>query len=129
MRWSKSWRACTPPTVHVWSTNVKSDNPADHFVHSADLIPAGGAYSLTVQPGYVYSITTTTGQAKGAATSPGQGTLPLPYRGARTSIQDRAGFFSRSRVMRRLAAVRDRYGITAVAGRLEALYGVSRPQP
>ena len=40
---------------------------------------AAGAFSLTVQPGYVYSITTTTGQGKGTATSPAQGTLKLPY--------------------------------------------------
>lgn len=66
-------------TVHVWSTNVRSNNPADHFVRGADLTPSGGAMSLTVQPGYVYSITTTTGQGKGTATSPAQGTLPLPY--------------------------------------------------
>jgi O-glycosyl hydrolase len=66
-------------TAHVWSTNVRSTNPAEYFVHSADLTPAGGNYSLTVQPGYVYSITTTTGQGKGTATGPGQGTLALPY--------------------------------------------------
>jgi hypothetical protein len=67
-------------TAHVWSTNVRSNNPADYFLHNADLTPAGGSYSLTVQPGYVYSITTTTGQGKGTATSPGQAGLPLPYR-------------------------------------------------
>ena len=66
-------------TVRVWSTNVRSNNPADHFVRGADITPSGGAFSLTVQPGYVYSITTTTGQGKGTATSPAQGTLPLPY--------------------------------------------------
>jgi hypothetical protein len=67
-------------TVHVWSTNVRSNNPADYFVHSADLTPSNGGYSLTVQPGYVYSITTTTGQGKGTAAGPGQAALPLPYR-------------------------------------------------
>jgi O-glycosyl hydrolase len=66
--------------VHVWSTNVRSNNPADYLVHSADLTPSGGGYSLTVQPGYVYSITTTTGQGKGTATSPAQAALALPYR-------------------------------------------------
>ena len=65
--------------VHVWSTNVRSNNSADHFVRGADLTPANGTFSLNVQPGYVYSITTTTGQGKGTATSPGQGTLSLPY--------------------------------------------------
>ncbi len=65
--------------VHVWSTNVNSNNQADYFVHATDLTPSGGNYSLTVQPGYVYTITTTTGQAKGTATSPAQGRLALPY--------------------------------------------------
>ncbi|MFD0578484.1 ricin-type beta-trefoil lectin domain protein [Dactylosporangium darangshiense] len=66
-------------TVHVWSTNVRSSNPADSFVRGGDITPSNGSFSLTVQPGYVYSITTTTGQGKGAATSPAQGNLKLPY--------------------------------------------------
>jgi hypothetical protein len=66
-------------TVHVWSTDVDSGSPATWFVHSADITPSGGSFSLTLQPGYVYSITTTTGQGKGTAASPAQGTLALPY--------------------------------------------------
>jgi hypothetical protein len=65
--------------VHVWATNLNSNNQADFFVHTADLTPSGGAFSLTVQPGFLYSITTTTGQGKGTATSPPQGSLNLPY--------------------------------------------------
>ena len=65
--------------VHVWSTDVNSNNPADHFVHTADITPSGGAFSLTVQPGYLYTLTTTTGQGKGTATGPAQGALALPY--------------------------------------------------
>ncbi|MGA5304659.1 ricin-type beta-trefoil lectin domain protein [Nucisporomicrobium flavum] len=65
--------------VHVWSTNVRSNNTADHFVRRADITPSNGTFSLTVQPGYVYSITTTTGQGRGTAVSPGQGSLALPY--------------------------------------------------
>ena len=65
--------------VHVWSTDVNSSNPSTWFVHSQDITPAGGSFSLTVQPGYVYSVTTTTGQGKGTATSPAQGSLSLPY--------------------------------------------------
>ena len=65
--------------VHVWATNVNSANGADHLVHTADITPVNGAFSLTVQPGYVYSITTTTGQGKGTATSPARGSLALPY--------------------------------------------------
>ncbi|MEV4315538.1 ricin-type beta-trefoil lectin domain protein [Actinocrispum sp. NPDC049592] len=65
--------------VHVWATNLNSSNPADFFAHTTDITPSGGAFSLTVQPGYLYSITTTTGQGKGTATSPPQGSLNLPY--------------------------------------------------
>ena len=66
-------------TVHVWSTDVNSSDPSTWFVHSQDITPAGGSFSLTLQPGYVYSLTTTTGQGKGTATSPAQGSLALPY--------------------------------------------------
>ncbi|MFG1807869.1 ricin-type beta-trefoil lectin domain protein [Streptomyces sp. NPDC049040] len=65
--------------VHVWSTNVNSGNSADYFVHSSDITPSNGSFSLTVQPGRVYTVTTTTGQGKGTATGPSQGALGLPY--------------------------------------------------
>lgn len=66
-------------TVHVWSTDVTSGNPADHFVHTTDITPSGGGFSLTVQPGHLYTLTTTTGQGKGTATGPARGALKLPY--------------------------------------------------
>src|SRR5258708_8882460 len=66
-------------TVHVWSTNVSSASSSNWFVHSSDITPSGGSFSLTVQPGFVYSLTTTTGQGKGTAASPAPGTLALPY--------------------------------------------------
>ena len=66
-------------TVHVWSTNLNSANPADYLVRGTDLTPSNGTYSLTVQPGRVYTVTTTTGQGKGTATSPSPGSLALPY--------------------------------------------------
>ncbi len=65
--------------VHVWATNVSSGNAADYFVHTTDLTPSGGSFSLTVQPGYVYTLTTTTGQGKGTAAGPAAGALSLPY--------------------------------------------------
>ncbi|HEV2373980.1 MAG TPA: ricin-type beta-trefoil lectin domain protein [Streptosporangiaceae bacterium] len=65
--------------VHVWSTDVSSTNPATWFVHSQDITPNNGSFSLTVQPGFVYSVTTTTGQGKGTAVSPSPGPLSLPY--------------------------------------------------
>jgi hypothetical protein len=66
-------------TAHVWATKLSSANTADYFVHTTDLTPSGGTYSLTVQPGYVYTVTTTTGQGKGTAAGPGAGGLSLPY--------------------------------------------------
>jgi len=66
-------------TVHVWSTNVNSPNPSTSMVHSQDITPSNGSYSLTVQPGYIYTLTTTTGQGKGTATSPAAHALALPY--------------------------------------------------
>jgi len=66
-------------TVHVWSTNLSAPAAANTFAQQASITPAGGSYSLTVQPGYVYTLTTTTGQGKGTAASPGQSTLTLPY--------------------------------------------------
>ncbi|ACU73770.1 Glycoside hydrolase family 59 [Catenulispora acidiphila DSM 44928] len=65
--------------VHVWATNVNSNNSADYFVHTTDVTPSGGNFSLTVQPGYVYSVTTTTGQGKGTAAGPSRATMALPY--------------------------------------------------
>ncbi len=66
-------------TVHVWSTDLSSTNPAGYFVKQADISPANGSYSLTLQPNRIYTVTTTTGQGKGTATSPTPGALPLPY--------------------------------------------------
>lgn len=67
-------------TVHVWATDLRSDSSSDKFVHTADVTPQDGHYSLTLEPGHVYSLTTTTGQGKGTAASPPQGHLALPYR-------------------------------------------------
>jgi hypothetical protein len=66
-------------TVHVWSTDLKSNNTADHFVRQPDVTPSGGRYTLTLQPGRVYSVTTTTGQGKGTAHGPAGHPLALPY--------------------------------------------------
>ncbi|WP_084557573.1 ricin-type beta-trefoil lectin domain protein [Hamadaea tsunoensis] len=66
-------------TVHVWSTDMGSSNPADYFVKQADVTPSGGTYSLTLQPNRIYTVTTTTGQGKGTAAGPATSSLPLPY--------------------------------------------------
>jgi len=61
--------------VHVWATNLKG---AD-LVHTTDVTPSNGSFTVTLQPGYVYTLSTTTGQGKGTATSPASGNFPLPY--------------------------------------------------
>ena len=58
---------------------LDSQNPADYFVHSQDITPSNGTYSLTLQPGYIYTVTTTSGQGKGTAQPPAKASLPLPY--------------------------------------------------
>ena len=65
--------------VHVWATAVDDPNPATDFLHTQDVTPAGGSYSLTLRPGYVYTVTTTTGQGKGTAAGPAAHGLALPY--------------------------------------------------
>ncbi|MFK0110317.1 ricin-type beta-trefoil lectin domain protein [Streptomyces sp. NPDC091217] len=65
--------------VHVWATRVNSPSTATDFVHTQDITPTGGAYSLTLQPGWIYTVTTTTGQGKGTATAPADHALALPY--------------------------------------------------
>jgi hypothetical protein len=66
-------------TVHVWATDLKPNDAAANFLHTGDITPHGGHFSLTLKPGYVYSLTTTSGQGKGTAVSPPQGHLRLPY--------------------------------------------------
>ncbi|AUY52547.1 RICIN domain-containing protein [Streptomyces sp. CB01881] len=66
-------------TVHVWATDMASTDPGQWFLHTQDITPKGGAYSLTVQPGYLYTVTTTTGQGKGTAVPPSRTAFPLPY--------------------------------------------------
>jgi O-glycosyl hydrolase len=73
-------------TAHVWATRVDSPSAATDFVHTQDLTPAGGSYSLTLQPGWIYSVTTTTGQGKGSATAPADHALALPYRDSFDSV-------------------------------------------
>lgn len=66
-------------TVHIWATDLKSGGTSGAFVHTDDVTPVDGHFTVTLKPGYVYSLTTTTGQGKGSAVSPKQGHLALPY--------------------------------------------------
>jgi O-glycosyl hydrolase len=67
--------------LHVWSTNLATDDGADDFVHADSIRPRDGVYTITLQPGHLYSITTTTGQSKGGATPPSSvaAQLTLPF--------------------------------------------------
>jgi O-glycosyl hydrolase len=65
--------------VHVWATNLNSSNQSDFFVHTTDVTPSGGSYTVTLQPGYVYSLTTATGQGKDVTTPPPPAGLAIPY--------------------------------------------------
>jgi hypothetical protein len=69
----------TGSTVHVWASNFSSNNPADYFVRQADILPSSGAWTATLQPGYVYSFTTTNTAGHGTQASPPQASLSLPY--------------------------------------------------
>ncbi|MFJ4675783.1 ricin-type beta-trefoil lectin domain protein [Kitasatospora sp. NPDC088783] len=66
-------------TVHVWATNVNNPSGATSFLHTQDITPNNGAYSLTLQPGYVYTATTVAGGGKGTAAPPAAHALALPY--------------------------------------------------
>ncbi|MGW1560838.1 NPCBM/NEW2 domain-containing protein [Streptomyces sp. NPDC002144] len=65
-------------TVHIWATDLAPGGRG--FVHTGDVTPKDGHFSVTLQPGHVYSLTTTTGQGHGTAAGPPQGHLALPYR-------------------------------------------------
>ena len=65
--------------VHVWATDVNNPGASTDFVHTQDITPSNGTYSLTMQPGYIYTVTTTTGQGKGTAAGPAGHQLALPY--------------------------------------------------
>jgi len=83
-------------TVYVWATNLNSDSSSDYFVPQASLTPSGGAYSLTLQPGYIYTLSTTTGQGKGTSMGPPPTALSLPYSDnfQRYSVGQEARYFS-----------------------------------
>ena len=66
-------------TVHVWASNLKSSSSSSYFVQQSSITPSGGAYSLTLQPGYMYTLSTTAGQGKGTASGPASAALALPY--------------------------------------------------
>jgi len=66
-------------TVHVWATNLSSNDPSRWFSHVRDLTPTNGSYSLRLRPDFIYTLTTTTGQTKGATTDRRDTVMALPY--------------------------------------------------
>ncbi|MFJ2960121.1 galactosylceramidase [Streptomyces sp. NPDC087270] len=66
--------------VHVWSTNLVSNDRSQWFAQDRTLVPdAHGTVTMTLQPDHLYSFTTTTGQHKGSAAVPASKPLALPY--------------------------------------------------
>jgi O-glycosyl hydrolase len=64
-------------TLRVYSTDLRSNNPADWFVRQADITPsAGNSWSISLQPGRMYSISTVTTAGKG--TEAGNAAAPFP---------------------------------------------------
>lgn len=61
-------------TVHVWRSTERA-----LFERLADLTPANGSFTVTLEPGAFYSLTTTTGQRKGVASPAADKPFPLPY--------------------------------------------------
>jgi O-glycosyl hydrolase len=66
-------------TVRVWSSNLASNNPADHFIRGADVVPSSGTFTVNLQPRTLYTLTTATGGGKGTATGPAPRSLALPH--------------------------------------------------
>jgi ABC-type sugar transport system ATPase subunit/O-glycosyl hydrolase len=64
--------------AHVWSTDLRSSDPADYFVHESDVTPVDGRYAVDLQPGHVYTISTATGQGRGTAQPPADDPMKLP---------------------------------------------------
>jgi hypothetical protein len=67
-------------SLHVWRTDLSSNDSKDWFVRQSDLTRVNGNFTVTLDPHCVYSITTTTGQQKGKTTPPPSRQIRLPYR-------------------------------------------------
>lgn len=60
----------------VWRSNAR-----EQFVRQADIQPANGIFTITLESDSIYSLSTTTGQQKGAfADIPAARPFPFPYR-------------------------------------------------
>src|SRR5690606_35910450 len=68
--------------VHVWETNLFSDDNADHFVNKGTVKVKDGKFELAIEPGRMYTVTSTTGQMKGTAKPRADiyANMELPYK-------------------------------------------------
>jgi len=59
----------------VWRSDAQAQ-----FVRLPDIVPANGAFTITLEPNAIYSLSTTTGQQKGSfANIPSDKPFPFPY--------------------------------------------------
>jgi Glycosyl hydrolase family 59/F5/8 type C domain/Glycosyl hydrolase family 59 central domain len=67
--------------LHVWSTEVDSDDPDAVFARRRPIRIRHGRFGVRLEPGHVYTLSTTTGQRKGNARPPTDPDvrMPLPY--------------------------------------------------
>jgi len=65
--------------VRVWATNLRSADPAHWFVQRQAVRPSGGAFSYTIEPGFVVTFTSTSGQSHARWPSPAPAAMGLPY--------------------------------------------------
>ena len=64
----------SPKELCVWRSNAR-----EQFVQQPRIQPAGGTFTLTLEPGAIYSLSTTTGQQKGSfANIPAPKPFPFP---------------------------------------------------
>jgi hypothetical protein len=68
--------------LHLWVTDLRSENPIDHFRHAGTISPSSGRFELRLDPGRLYTVSTRTGPAKGDArpTATVHAQLELPFR-------------------------------------------------
>ncbi|WP_329372652.1 galactosylceramidase [Streptomyces sp. NBC_00669] len=97
--------------VHVWSTNLVSNDRSQWFAQDRTLVPdAHGTVTMTLQPDHLYSFTTTTGQHKGSAAAPASKPLALPYSDSFTTG-------TRGQQARYLATMEGAFTVEPCAGR------------
>jgi len=65
--------------LHLWTTDLISNDPAQWFVQQKDIAAVNGKFSIDLQPGRMITVTTTTGQSKGDAIPPPSAPFNLPY--------------------------------------------------